>query len=280
MAIQKTCAIVLRRQEYRNTSLIVSLCTERFGKLQGIVKGIRALRSRFTSQLDICDLSEVVFYERRSSLQLVTQAALLEDLVGHPPNLATWPVASYFAQLVDAVMTAHEPNPAVFQLLLAGLREISDAAQPEDVARVFEVKLLAASGFMPRLRDCLHCGAAIQASARLSVRLGGLLCERCLSQDRAALAIAPGTVATIAHLERTEWDDALRLRFTMHARREMREILSEFLEFHLDRQFPSLTMLRGLLRDAKRRLSTAALAARVSAAWPSLAATQPVPSTV
>ena len=251
--IQKTRAIVLRRQEFRNTSLIVSLCTERFGRMQGIVKGIRAPRPRFASQLDVCDLSEVVFYERRSSLQLVTQAVLLEDLVGHPPNLATWPVASYFAQLVDAVMAAHEPNPAVFQLLLAGLRDISEAAQPEDVARVFEVKLLAASGFMPRLRDCLQCNASIQSTARLSVRLGGLLCDACVAQDRAALAVAPGTVATIAHLERAEWTEALRLRFTAHARREMRDILSDFLEFHLDRRFPSLTMLRGLLHDARRR---------------------------
>ncbi len=254
MAIQKTRAVVLRRQEYRNTSLIVTLSTERFGKLQGIAKGIRAARPRFASQLDVCTLNEIVFYEARvSSLHLVTQAALLEDLVGHPPNLATWPVASYFAELVDAVTVAQEPNPAVFELLLAGLREISDAPRPEDVARVFEVKMLSASGFMPRLRDCLTCNARIQSTARLSVRLGGLLCERCTAEDRASLAIAPGTVATIAHMEHRPWAETLRLRLTEHARLELRRILSDFLAFHLDRRFPSLTMLRGLLQDAKHR---------------------------
>lgn len=266
MAIHKTRAVVLRRQEYRNTSLIVTLSTERFGKLQGIAKGIRAARPRFASQMDVCGLNEIVFYEARaSSLHLVTQAALLDDLVGHPPrlprnggpggqaNLATWPVASYFAELVDAVTVAQEPNPAVFELLLAGLREIAEAPRPEDVARVFEVKMLAASGFMPRLRDCLTCNALIQSTARLSVRLGGLLCPRCTAEDRASLAIAPGTVATIAHLERSAWAEALRLRLTDHARLELRHILTDFLEFHLDRRFPSLAMLRGLLQDAKRR---------------------------
>ncbi len=259
MAIQKTHAVVLRRQEFRNTSLIVTFCTEAFGKMQGIVKGIRAERSRFASQLDVCGLNEIVFYERRlSSLQLVTQAVLLEDLVGHPPNLATWPVATYFAELVNAVAAAHEPNTAVFHLLLAGLRAIAHAEQPEDVARVFEVKLLAASGFMPRLRDCLHCSTSICATARLSVRLGGLLCERCQGEDRGTLAIAPGTVATIAHLERALWPEALRLRFTTHARGEMQRILNEFLEFHLDRRFPSLAVLHSLLSDAKRRATWAA----------------------
>ena len=270
--IQKTQAIVLRRQEFRNTSLIVTFCTDQFGKVQGIVKGIRAERSRFASQLDVCDLNEIVFYERRaSSLQLVTQAVLLEDLVGHPPNLATWPVATYFAELVNAVAAAHEPNAAVFQLLLSGLRSIAQALQPEDVARVFEVKLLSASGFMPRLRDCLHCNASIQSTARLSVRLGGLLCERCHGEDRAARAIAPGTVATIAHLERTPWAEALRLRLTAHARLEMRSILNEFLEFHLDRRFPSLTVLRSLLQDVERRASWAATRVATTPAAPAIA---------
>ena len=68
MAIQKTEGILLRRQDLRETSLILTFYTRDFGKVKGIVRGVRGPRSACGGgNMEIFALDEVVFYERRKS---------------------------------------------------------------------------------------------------------------------------------------------------------------------------------------------------------------------
>ena len=51
MGIHTADAIVLRRYPYRETSVTVSCLTDRYGKLKGLVKGLRAHPNRRRSAM-------------------------------------------------------------------------------------------------------------------------------------------------------------------------------------------------------------------------------------
>ena len=75
MAIHKTESIVLRKRDFRETSLIVDFYTRDFCKLSGLLKGIRTDPNKFASTLEPFTLCEIIFYEKRNSdLHLVSQA--------------------------------------------------------------------------------------------------------------------------------------------------------------------------------------------------------------
>ena len=81
MAIHTTDAIVLRRYLYRETSVIVSCLTDRFGKLKGLVKGLRAQPNRHRSAMEPLTINRIVFYDTHSSqLHLISQCELLTPL--------------------------------------------------------------------------------------------------------------------------------------------------------------------------------------------------------
>src|SRR3989338_2409031 len=79
MAINKTGAIVLRTRELRETSIIATFYTGSFGKINGVVKGVRGGRAQYAGgALELFALDEIVFYERKGSdLFLISQCDLV-----------------------------------------------------------------------------------------------------------------------------------------------------------------------------------------------------------
>ena len=64
MAILKTEAIVLDTQDFRSSSLIANFYTRDFGKLSGLLKGVKQEPGKFNSNLDRLSLNEIVFYKK------------------------------------------------------------------------------------------------------------------------------------------------------------------------------------------------------------------------
>jgi len=80
MSIDRTEAIVLNKRDFRETSLIISFYTRDFGKLNGILKGIRAEPPKFATNPELFSHNEIIFYKKtNSSLHLVSQADKLDN---------------------------------------------------------------------------------------------------------------------------------------------------------------------------------------------------------
>jgi len=74
MSIHKTETIILNRRDFRETSIIANFYTRDFGKLSGILKGIKTEPSKFASTLEPFSYNEIIFYRKRnSSLHLISQ---------------------------------------------------------------------------------------------------------------------------------------------------------------------------------------------------------------
>ena len=80
MSATKNQAFILKTQDYRDTSILGDLYTKDYGRIRGIVKGIRDTRARFGSTLEPFSLNEILFYRRRKGgdLHLVTHVELTD----------------------------------------------------------------------------------------------------------------------------------------------------------------------------------------------------------
>ncbi|MBU0880811.1 MAG: recombination protein O N-terminal domain-containing protein, partial [Candidatus Omnitrophica bacterium] len=64
MPIQKSDGILLRRQDLRETSILLTFYTRDFGKIKGIVRGVRGPRAIFGGgAYELFALDEIIFYE-------------------------------------------------------------------------------------------------------------------------------------------------------------------------------------------------------------------------
>lgn len=247
MSIDRTEAIVLNRRDFRETSIIADFYTRDFGKLGGLLKGIRGEPDKFASTVEPFSYNEIIFYKKRNSnLHLVSQCDLRDNFSAVRESITKIGMASFMMELVSAIMAQEDKNEEVFDLALLCLQELKTSFYPDKVLIIFKIKLLALSGFKPHFDSCVSCGDRILGQSKFSLGLGGLLCARCQHKDTSSRSIFRGTVATILHIEKNDFKTNLNLGLNPQIKRELGLILNAFLRFHLEKELKSQKVLNKL----------------------------------
>lgn len=247
MPIHKTEALVLKRRDFRETSLIADFFTLEFGKVSGLLKGIRSEPEKFSSTVEPFSYNEIVFYRKRNSaLHLVSQCDLKDNFNPIRQDVTKVSLASLAMELLSAIMPQEEKNEDIFDLSRQTLAELSACPRPDKIITIFKIKLLSLSGFKPHLDSCVSCSGRIFGHSRFSLSLGGLVCPSCVPKDRNARMIFRGTVATILHIEKNAFSANLNLGINPQIQKELNLILNSFLNYHLERDFKSQKVLNNL----------------------------------
>lgn len=248
MPIQKTEAILLRRQDLRETSLILTFYTRDFGKIKGIARGVRGGRAAAGGGCyEILSLDEIVFYERpRADIFTISQCDLADYFNFIRSDLVRLSHAAYMAELLDSVTALSDPNRDAFRLILNSFRLLEAGASPKRVARIFEIKALSLLGMMPELASCAACGSDTGEKARFSFKNGGLICARCAGSDRASSPILPGSVRFISYIQSSPFDKASKIKVAEPVGREIEAILRKFLDYHIERRLKTVAFIKSV----------------------------------
>ncbi len=240
MAIIQTEGIVLKAFDLRETSKIAVFFTRDHGRVSGVLKGIRKDPRKFGSSLERFSVNDIVYYQyRHSDLHLVSQCDMRSFFLPIRQDLKKSLAASYMMELIALIMPAELPNEQIYGLMIDCLNDLETAKDIDRLIRLFQGKVLFFSGFRPHLDACVQCKKKVHGQAYFSMHGGGLVCGSCVTSARSQHPIAPGTIATILHVERTRWPDCHRLRLTEPVRRELKYILNNFLIFHLGKRVRS-----------------------------------------
>ena len=102
MASEKTQAIVLRVIEFSETSCVLTLFTEHFGKVSALAKGARRPKGPFEGALDLLALVRLVFLRKSSeALDLLTEAKLQRRFRSAQRDLSRLYAGYYVAELLS-----------------------------------------------------------------------------------------------------------------------------------------------------------------------------------
>lgn len=184
MAAVRTNALVIRSVDYSETSKILTLFSRELGKVSALAKGARRLKSPFQAGLDLLSVCDIVLLHKASeSLDLLTEAVLLERFDPLRRELPALFAGYYISELLSELTDHHDPHPRLFDAALVTLRHLGDPTLRSGRVLRFELACLRELGHMPALEDCVHCGARVVASKRDAVSfglsIGGVLCPGC-----------------------------------------------------------------------------------------------------
>jgi DNA repair protein RecO (recombination protein O) len=250
MSIDKTEALVLRKMDFRETSLIADFYTRDYGKVSGLLKGIRAEPRKFASTVEPFSHNEIIFYRKRnSSLHLVSACDARQNYAGIRQDIAKTGIASLMMEFIGAVMQQEDKNTDIFDLAVCCLNELAATSNPDKINTIFKIKMLSLSGFKPHFDSCVSCSQRLLGESRFSLMLGGLLCPQCARKDASARSIFRGTIATILYIERNDFQANLNLGMNPQVKRELGMILNSFLHFHLEKELKSQRVINTLNAD-------------------------------
>jgi DNA repair protein RecO (recombination protein O) len=247
MALGKSAAVVIGSVPLGESDRIVTFFSREYGKVRGVAKASRRMRSRFGGALELFTLGQLVFFDTgRSDLLRIDHFDVVEPFARVREDLDRLGQASWIVECVARLTADRDPHAALYGLLGRSLRAIDAAAAPTRVAVCFGVRCLDALGHRPRLDRCTACGRAYPF-ARPALDEGGVVCERCAAVIPGATPVSPATVAALARLRAARWDEALA-----HPLGRAEAELKAALETHMTRLIGEPTRTVKFLREVRR----------------------------
>lgn len=258
MPAQKTHAIVIRAFPLREAHKIITFYTPDFGKVKAMAYGVKSPKSKLSGSLELLNHGMLLFnYRENRDLQNLSSFELIEGFDGIRNDFARITYGCYLAELVDAIASEGDANPEIFDLLRNTYQFLVDTDDIPLLARVFEIKFLDLAGYAPQLSQCANCSSVVTASPikntqsapvmLFSVRHGGLLCGDCQHRDTSAFSIAPGSCELLKTLRKSELGKLSRIRASTRNHRELKLVLSSFIQFHTERNLKSLKFIESVL---------------------------------
>ncbi len=246
MAAHSAKGFILRKYYLRETSYILVIFTQEFGKIRGVLKGVRDPYPQFAGNFEIFTQCEVTFYKKKRSMDLITKCETLDFFLPVRKDIERLTYANYFIELVDVVTKDYDINIDLYTTLTESLRLLATDASPKRVSRVFELKLLGALGLTPELASCAVCGGDLEEKPRFSVSSGGVICQKCARGKGTLLEVSKGTLNFMRKVQESSFDRIQQVKVSKEVGKETEEVLRKFIEFHINRRLKSLNFLRDL----------------------------------
>jgi DNA repair protein RecO (recombination protein O) len=258
MPLFTTNAIVIRSLNYGESDKIVTFFTREFGKLKGIAKGARRSRKRFQNALGLFSHLRLIFFDKEGlGLVRAESCDILHSFPKIKEDLNKILYGNYYLELVNEMAGEREANQEAFELLLFFLSNLEDMDLQEEQLRIFEIRMLSLFGYRPNMRRCNLCKKDWEDLKEIpvvffSLERGALICEKCSKTWNHLIPISLGTARLIEKISQTELSRVERLRFTLQALFESRELLPKFISYQLGKELKSLKAMKEIpFRNSK-----------------------------
>jgi DNA repair protein RecO (recombination protein O) len=182
MSLIQDAAVVLRRIDYSETSLVLVLLTREHGKVRAVAKGARrGTKKRFAPGIDLLEVGDAVLSTGRggaAELATLTEWRQSYPLPGLRSTMARWHAAQYAAEVTSLLTEDWDAHAGLFDSMLEVLHAIAATPDPTPVVVEYQRRLLLAAGSMPVFDRCVRCGRTT-GLAHFGPVAGGMLCGRC-----------------------------------------------------------------------------------------------------
>lgn len=208
MAYIKDHAIVLRRLDYSETSLVLAIFTREHGQQRVIAKGVkRATKTRPSIGIDLLEHGAVVFSQRagkESNLSTMTEWRQSDTFPHLRTDLSSWYAAQYAAEITSQLTEVGDPHPLLYDGMLQLLKDLETQMPLEALLRYLWIALTEI-GLRPEMQRCVGCQRPVGENETLyfSNRAGGAICRDCEPSTIEKRRMTSGAAAILRRLAET-----------------------------------------------------------------------------
>jgi len=196
-------ALLLRRVEYGESDLVITLLTDSIGRVSALARGARKSVKRFGGVLEPMHTLRIAYDDRAGAeLVVLREAKLAQARPFLITSLERMQAAGQALNWVRKAAPPRTPEPdvwAAMQALLDHLADPEDTVLPRARLAASGIRLLAAFGWGIDFDRCVSCGKLALAgqAAQVDAARGGLVCRGCggarrrlSGRERQALGLA------------------------------------------------------------------------------------------
>lgn len=141
-----TNGIILKRTSYNDADRILTIYTEDLGKITGLAKGIRKMKSKKRGDLELFNNTKL-HLAKGKTWYIVTQTELIDDFnnIKLNSNTTTW--AFFIAEVFERFTNEEEENDRLYNFMIKTFKSLDLHNDNFHIVNAFLIKILNMSGF-------------------------------------------------------------------------------------------------------------------------------------
>ena len=244
MSISQTSGIVLKTQNWRETSKLVTLYTEDFGKIKAIAKGLKVKKGKGTGGLGQFSENEIIFYKKRNGLHLIDKWNFKDSNSALYGSFKKLVIASIMVEIVNGCVSGEERNPRLYGLLKTALGLLGGGGDEELFLASFMLHFLDNLGYKPHLERCSRCKTEkFSGPLFFALNKGSLTCGNCKTDKDRLVVVDREMKGALKYLQNISVRKSTRLKLMPLMQKKICNFLISFLTYTLDREIKSVSLL-------------------------------------
>lgn len=241
--------VVLRVVDYNDRDALLTLLTEKHGKLTVKARGLRRKNSPLTAPCQLLAYGEFVLFEYRDQYT-INDAHSIELFRPLRADLTTLSLGTYFAQAAELISQEDLPNPELLSLLLNCFYILSMGKHSQNqVKAVFELRSACLAGYTPDLFGCHVCGS--QNPDRFDLSAGLLECQSCRSMNSGGIRmpVDPSMLEAMRYICLCDPKKLFLFQMPEEALARLTSLTEAYLTTQFERGFPALDFYKSLFEQ-------------------------------
>ena len=256
MPLNTTDAIVLKSINLGEADKIITFFTRRYGKIQGVAKGVRRIKSRFGASLEpLTYINLIYFGKENANLYKINTSDILEPFNKIKEDFDKLKKSLFLCDLVNSTLRELDVNIKIFELFLNILKIINRSKETEKIDMlldIFSLRFLSASGFAPKLNNCIHCnspslnGDKGDYAIGFHILKGGVVCRECLNGSEDVVRINSGIINFMKKALTMNILNIDRISLPSKMKIELHKTILDYINIHIDRKLKSYDLAFGI----------------------------------
>jgi len=246
MPIFKTEAIVLKRINFAESDLIVTFFTKNFGKAACIAKRARKINSPFGGRLEPFACVNIIYSgKEHQNLMNLRHCDIVIPFYKLREDYSRLTRGLYFTEIISHFTREGQKSTELYSLLLIMLDLLQRTKNQLVLTIIFEMKVIALSGFAPKLTTCEICNnEPLGKILNLHIQEGGIICGKCLNGNSPGRRINLGTLNYLKKALTINLDSVERLKLPKGLDKEFGLITQTYLRSIVGKEFKSHKLLQ------------------------------------
>lgn len=239
----RTRGIILKRKKYGEADRLLTIYTEKKGKITAIAKGSRKILSKLGGHLELFYLSDFIVIEGKN-IDTIIGAEIIEVFPDLRKDSDKTRQAYYFAELIDQLIREEETSREIFNLLLKCLKYL-DKDNNSLLLVFFELGLLLLLGHRPEIKVCVKCRKKLKPKNNyFSDLFGGILCENCHKFDISSQVISTEAIKILRLLSQDNISIINKIKIADNLRKDLEQILLRFIQGIAEKEMKTSRFLK------------------------------------
>ena len=149
MSYIKTKGVILKEVNVGEADKILTIFSRNKGKISGSAKGARRPKSALVAGTQLFCYSDLVLFKGKD-MYSINSCDVIESFYEIRNDLVKLTYAAHINEIVLDTVQEEQPSTRVLQLFLNSLHMLAKTDKaPEQIARVFEIRLMSILGYAP-----------------------------------------------------------------------------------------------------------------------------------